>query len=239
MTAELHVLVGAYALDALEDREQVAFEAHLDGCLPCAAELDGFRATVERLGSAVALPPAPELRAKLLESVSRTPQERPGVATLAAPTSWRQRAPVLVAAASLLATVGAVGAYIVEHDRASDLQIADKQKAAVLAAADATPTTSRVDGATLRVWSSESMDRAVVVMSGAPALQPTQSYQLWTVEAGEAPHSFAVMGPDDLSASTSVLVPELEDATTIAVTVEPEGGSERPTSEPVLSVDVP
>ncbi len=238
MSAELHALVGAYALDALEDPEQVAFEAHLDGCPTCAAELEGFRATVERLGSAVALPPAPELRAELLGSISRTPRERPVVTTLAPPTSWRQRAPVLLAAASVFATVGAVGAYVAEHDRASDLQTAGEQKAAVLAAADATPTTSRIDGATLRVWSSESMDRAVVVMSGAPALQPTQSYQLWTAEPGTPPHSVAVMGPDDLGASTSVLVPELEDATTIAVTVEPEGGSKQPTTEPVLSVKV-
>lgn len=238
MRAELHVLVGAYALDALEDREQVAFEAHLDGCLPCAAELDGFRATVERLGSAAAMPPAPELRAELLASVSRTPQERPVVATLARPTSWRQRAPLLLAAASVLLAVGAVGAYIAEHDRASDLQTADDQKAAVLAAVDATPTTSRVDGATLRVWSSETMDSAVAVMSGAPALQPSQSYQLWAVERGEAPRSVAVMGPEGVGGSTSVLVPGLDDAATIAVTVEPEGGSERPTTEPVLSVEV-
>ena len=238
MSAELHALVGAYALDALDDPEQVSFEAHLEGCPACAAELEGFRATVERLGSAAALPLAPELRAELLGSVSRTSQERPVVTSLAQPRRWRERAPALLAAASVFAAVGAVGAYVAEHDRASDLQTADEQKAAVLAADDATPTTSRVDGATLRVWSSESMDSAVAVMSGAPELQSSRSYQLWAVEPGESPRSVKVMGPDDLGDSTSILVPEIDDAATIAVTVEPEGGSEQPTTEPVLSVKV-
>ncbi|MDQ3591957.1 MAG: zf-HC2 domain-containing protein, partial [Actinomycetota bacterium] len=42
MSAEMHAMVGAYALDALDHIEQVSFESHLASCPMCADELVGF-----------------------------------------------------------------------------------------------------------------------------------------------------------------------------------------------------
>ena len=64
MTQDPHSLLAPYALDALDQDERAAFEAHLDRCSDCQTELGGFVATAGRLGSAdESAPPAP-LRAQ-------------------------------------------------------------------------------------------------------------------------------------------------------------------------------
>ncbi len=237
MSAEQHALVGAYALDALDHREQLAFEAHLASCPTCSDELAGFVATAERLGGAVATAPPPELRDRVLTTAARTAQER-RVVPLSRAARWRQRAPQLVAAASILAVLGAVGAYVGERDRVNEIQQADAREAAVLASDDATSSRVQAGETTVTVWSSRSLDSAVVVMSDVPPLEPKRSYQMWVVDAGGEPRSVAVMGPDDVDHTSSTLVDDIDDAAAVAVTVEPEGGSKEPTTDPVLSVDL-
>lgn len=237
MSAELHAMVGAYALDALDERERATFEAHLAGCPTCTHELEEFRATAARLGSAVAVPPSPALRTAVLEAATRTTQERP-VVPLRRVSRWRQRAPMLVAAAAVLAMLGAVGAYLGERDRLSELEATDRREAAVLAADDATLTRTREDGTRLRVVSSESLDAAVVVMSGVPPLEDSNSYQMWTIGADGKPRSVGVMGNEDVAGTTSHLVGDLHRASAVAVTVEPEGGSPQPTTKPILSAQL-
>ncbi|MEK2491574.1 anti-sigma factor [Kitasatospora purpeofusca] len=74
----IHLLSGAYALNALDDGddgERAAFEAHLRGCDTCEEEVTGFGGALARLATAqaaVAAPPA-ELRARIL---ARTEVER-------------------------------------------------------------------------------------------------------------------------------------------------------------------
>lgn len=237
MNAELHVLVGAYALDALEEREQIAFEAHLAGCPVCAAELAEFHDTAALLGSAMAADPPPQLRASVLDAAARTTQERP-VVPLQRRSRWRQRMPVLLAAAAVLAVLGALGAYIGEHDRFTDMQTKDEREAAVLAAEDARVSTTRDGNTSVKVWASQSMDQAVVVMSGVPALDASRDYQMWAVPpAGGRPRSLGVVDAEE-AVSSSSLVDNLGDTRAVAVTIEPDGGSPEPSSPPVLSVQL-
>lgn len=72
---DLHGLAGAYALDAVDDDEREAFEAHLAHCEACREELDGLVATAARLGSAVTASPPAHLKGRLLDIVARTPQQ--------------------------------------------------------------------------------------------------------------------------------------------------------------------
>ena len=50
-TTDIHALVGAYALDAVDDLERVAFERHLQACESCRAEVDELRETAGSLAS--------------------------------------------------------------------------------------------------------------------------------------------------------------------------------------------
>ncbi len=237
MSAEMHAMVGAYALDALDHIEQVAFESHLASCPMCADELVGFHETAERLGSAVAVAPPPRLRTAVLDEVSRTTQER-RVIPLQRRDRWRRRMPMLVAAASALAVVSLFGVYLAEHDRFADEQNQQEQQAAVLAANDASTTSERLGGGTrVKVIASDSLDRAVVVMHGVPPLKSGTSYQMWAVGSAGV-QSLGVMGGEDLTEPTTRLVKGIKNADSVALTVEPEGGSERPTSKPVISVDL-
>ena len=47
--SEIQELLGAYALDAVDDRERALIEAHLETCESCRAELDDHRRLVETL----------------------------------------------------------------------------------------------------------------------------------------------------------------------------------------------
>ena len=97
MTADLHSLIGPYALGALDGDERESFENHLDSCPTCAEEIDGFVLTTVRLGEAVAQEPPPALRSQILAAAATTPQERPTVVAMR-PRSLRKRLPGLIAA---------------------------------------------------------------------------------------------------------------------------------------------
>lgn len=230
MSVEMHAMVGAYALDAVDHRERVAFESHLASCPSCSDELAGFRLTADKLGDAVATTPPPQLRAAVLQRAAHTPQESRVVA-LRPGERWRRRMPMLVAAASVLAVVGLFGLYFGELNRSSE-------EAEVLAANDAKTTSERVDGGTrVKVIASESMDSAVVVMNELPTLKAGTSYQMWAVGPKGA-QSLGVMDGNEITEPTTRVVKGIADANSVALTVEPEGGSEQPTSEPLVNVDL-
>jgi anti-sigma factor RsiW len=64
---DLHELTAAYALDALDDDERREFEAHLDDCAECRAELAELSGTVGALAYAAEGPAPPdELRNRIL-----------------------------------------------------------------------------------------------------------------------------------------------------------------------------
>jgi len=230
MSAEMHTMVGAYALDAIDHREQVAFEAHLSSCPSCSDELIGFRATVERLGGATATTPPPQLRDAVLQIVAHTPQERRVIA-MHRSERWRQRMPLLVAAASVLIAAGVGALYIGELNRSS-------QEDDVIAAADASTSVERLDSGTqVKVIASESMDSAVVVMNRVPALEANTNYQMWAI-GPEGAKSLGVMTADDIAEPTTRLVKGIDGVQSVALTVEPEGGSTQPTTKPLVKVQL-
>lgn len=238
MSDDLHTLVGAYALDALAPAEEARFEDHLATCSACREELAELLATAARLGEAVTLAPAPELRARLMDAVHRTPQERPLVASIR-PKGWRRQAPRLLAAAAVIAVVASLGAFFVERERLQDFQASQTAVSTVLTATDAQEQTAELDaGGRLRVVSSETLDQAVVLMADMPPPGPGKSYQLWSVGAA-GPVSEGVV-PADLEPADLLLVDSLDAAAALALTVEDEGGSPsgKPTTEPIATVEL-
>jgi anti-sigma-K factor RskA len=70
-----------------------------------------------------------------------------------------------------------------------------------------------------------------------PPLDASQNYQLWAIsESGEAT-SLGLLPPEDGVPRTKVEF-DGSNAVRIAVTVEPAGGSEQPTTEPVYTARV-
>ncbi|HEV2637671.1 MAG TPA: anti-sigma factor [Actinocrinis sp.] len=77
MSADIHVLTGAYACDALDLGEQDAFEEHLAGCESCALEVAELRATTAALAAAEAVEPPEALRERVLAQIAVTRQLPP------------------------------------------------------------------------------------------------------------------------------------------------------------------
>ncbi|WP_406010656.1 anti-sigma factor [Streptomyces sp. NBC_00637] len=248
ITSDPHTLSGAYALHALEDDERAAFARHLAGCEPCAREVEEFTATAARLGLAVSLRPAPGTREQVLRRIAGVRQATPARAPWdrserrARRAWWASR---WVLAACLAATAALGGTTVWQYQRAEDARAvagrserASAELSAVLAAPDTRSRTVRLaDGAEATVVVSASLDRAVFLAAGMAEPPGGKVYQLWFDEQGVM-RDAGLMDPRRTSQAV-VLRGTVDDASRVGITVEPAGGSEKPTLPPVALLPFP
>ncbi|MFI5618868.1 anti-sigma factor domain-containing protein [Streptomyces sp. NPDC051567] len=223
----LHALSGAYALDALEPGERDAFAHHLPRCPVCAQDVREFSATAARLASAVALAPPPGMRTAVLGRIDSVRQLTPARRTMVA---LRRRALPLALAACLAGALALGGAALRERDEARQAAVALQELTAVMTAPDARTVAGRsAGGAAASVVVSARQDRAAFLSSGLPPAPEGRTYQLWFADG-------SVMRPAGLVGGNggTVLTGALGGATAVGLTLEPAGGSPRPTSAPLV-----
>jgi anti-sigma-K factor RskA len=94
------------------------------------------------------------------------------------------------------------------------------------------------DGGTATLYWSASLDQAVLVSDGLPAIEDDQAFEMWVVRGEEAPVSAGTFTPGDDSTATALIDSSVEAGDAIAVTVEEAGGSQTgaPTTEPILAI---
>ncbi|CAL9406669.1 anti-sigma factor [Streptomyces sp. enrichment culture] len=234
----LHSLAAPYALDALAGAERVRFERHLEGCGRCAAEVRALSEDAVRLAWSTAAPAPHALRERVLAAVRTTAQE-PAPSGGPAPARSRPHRPLFVpfatvtaAAALVVAALFAVRAHHVqaELDTARDRT---REIAHVLAAPDARAARGGdAHGRGVAVVASVSRGRAVVTLSGYGEPPGDRVHQLWLMRPGAEPRSLGLFEGD-----TPLVAAGLgRSATSLAVTAEPGGGSDLPTSEPVVQL---
>jgi anti-sigma-K factor RskA len=105
MSADVHSLVGAYAVDAIDEQERAAFERHLAECPECRAEVASLAEAGAQLALVSETAPPPAMRDAVLAGIRTVrplpPLEQPGagrpVATVAAsaPEPPHDRIPVV------------------------------------------------------------------------------------------------------------------------------------------------
>ncbi|MFD3520826.1 anti-sigma factor domain-containing protein [Streptomyces sp. NPDC058653] len=248
-TAELHTLTGAYALHALAPEEAAEFEKHLEQCSACEREVAELIATTTRLGLAVTVTPPPELKERVLRRIATERQEPPRVTQESRGTGGggaKGRALSRFAlAACLAAAVGLGGVAVWQHQEARDArarvsaaQERSEALAAVLAAPDARIRTGELPGgATGTVVVSRERDKAAFIASGMPKPPGGKVYQLWFSDGG----SMRDAGLMDSSAASGpvLMAGSVGEASAMGITVEPAGGSDRPTSDPLALMDLP
>jgi anti-sigma-K factor RskA len=224
--SDIHALSGAYAIHAVDDLEQAQFERHLDGCPECRAEVDSFRETAALLSHLSAVAPPAALRDRVLSGISTV---RPLPPVVPHRTAVRRWLPALVAAA-VLAAVG-LGAAITQpwqdEDSSKTLTASDR----VLAAADAEHVPLELGEARATLVRSKSVGKAVLVTESMPPAPQGKVYELWfqspagdMVPAGLMP---------DKTDQKVLLEGDASDATAVGITVEPDGGSPRPSQDPI------
>ncbi len=234
MSIDLHTLAGAYALDALSVDEAEEFAKHLELCAACRDEVRELREAAARMGEIEAATPPPALRARVLAAADQLPQLPPKVSSLQAARTRRRWAQGLVAAA---AVVLVVGGGVVAVDRMNDddgtSQVAADAVSKVFSAPDAhQETVSTSNGGRLTIATSRQFGQMAVKTSGLPTPDGSRVYQLWTIHNGAATPAGVVK---DLAAGRVLAMPAT--GTTVAITVEPQGGSETPTTKPIVELD--
>lgn len=241
-TADAHTLTGAYATDALTPDEREAFEHHLRACPSCAHEVQELQETVARLGAAAAVTVPARLHEQVMGAVSRTRQMSPLVRTADGAAARRRgvlpRVWIVTAAASLALATAGLGAVAAElyWDLQQTRHHTD-QVNAVLTAPDAqTATASSGTGPRGTVVVSRQQGRLVFLPAALPHVPPTRTYQLWLLGPG-TPRSAGLLRPEE--PTRPVITQASRGINAVGVTVEPAGGSRRPTTQPILVVRLP
>jgi anti-sigma factor RsiW len=233
--SEIRELLGAWALDAVDDVERARVERAIRQDPALAREARALLETAARLGASAASSPPPALRADVVRAVQDVPQRRPERADAApaqVPGGRRPRAGMWIAAAAI-ATIGIAAPTVLAIQQASRAARAEEE-VAVLAEAITRPgvrvVSSEVTGGG-RAVAVMTEDDALFVARGLPSLAAGRAYQLWVLE-GEGPTSAGVIEVSDAVVSVRIRLPR--DQGGIAMTIEPAGGSRQPTTEPIV-----
>lgn len=255
MAGDLHTLAGAYVLDAVTGEERAAFAEHLTGCEQCREEVRELREAAARLGTATAVDPRAELKGVTMAAASRMSQQAPRdktdargfVASESRLGWWRGRHRTasgalllkLAIAAAVLVLAGTAGVGAVMHDQMRQLHQSQRQShmiAMVLNAPDKVMLTAKVrTGGVATVVMSYRVHAIVFTAHGMRQLPAAKGYELWLMgPAGTRPAGM-LAAPAGGMAGPAV-VSGLTPGDMVGLTVEPAGGSQRPTSAPVVLI---
>lgn len=238
-----HTLTGAYAANALPPDEEAAFDAHVRQCPSCAQEVRELLATTARLAAAVPEHAPRGLRERVLAQAQTTrqlsPLDHPILLDDARRThirgrrGWSQN--VFAVAASLLVALSVgLGIVAVQTDRRAEEAA---RIAAVATDPRAATMTGSLRGATAKVIAA----RGAAVFSVRDLRDPGEGrdYQLWVIgeEGSASPRSVGVLDRGSGGRSEH-FISDVDPGETIAVTIEPAGGSAEPTTSPLMQVRV-
>ena len=191
---DIHDLVGAYAVDALDDDERRAYETHLEGCAECRAELDRLREPVTALAESASVAPPPALKERVMAEVRRdtapvVPLEtrrrgRPGWAALA-----------VAALAALVLGVVAVVQTMARNDLSGPSSVVAAAEAAATEPGSIVADFETDEGVVGQVVLTPNGEGFMIPSDLAP-LDEARTYQLWVLTPDELAISAGVLGND-------------------------------------------
>jgi anti-sigma-K factor RskA len=226
---DLHELVAAYALDALDDDERREFERHLGTCERCAAELATLRDTAASLAyAAPSTAPPPALRERILDSAR---SERPNVVPLR--RRWTTPAFGTVAA---VAAVVAIGLGIWNLSLSHSIDDKDAELAATAKAleivGDANAARQNLTGADGSLVVARTGGGALV-LCGLQSAPKGKTYEAWVI-AGKRASRAGVFDGGRTCVAVPLTTTVPRDAV-VGVTVERKGGVDAPTQAPFIT----
>jgi len=246
---EASELLDAYALGALDKRESEELMRHVAGCLSCWEELSKSERTAGLLALSVPIHEAPaRVRDRLMAQAKRE-----GIVTHRLPL-WQRLQPGWRSTARAVGLAGVVALVFagflqvqmsgLRGDKnnleqlltATDTELEQqRQVVAVLSASDTRKVP--MDDATIRSqagsvyhWSPET-DTSFIVCHNFPPVPAGSVYQVWFTAESEPAEPVATFVPQDGGCQIPMDMSRLDwRPTGIGISVEPEGGSERPPS---------
>jgi anti-sigma-K factor RskA len=244
---DLHLLSGVYVLDAMgSDVERDRFERHLARCHSCSGEVRGLREVTTRLAMAAALQPPAALHGRVLAAVRRTRQLPPAVDAPLERGLWRgrtgQRSGWLPRLALAAATVGVAAAVVLgimltgTQHRLNAAQRENRAITRVLTAPDARvlrrPTSA---GGTATVIVSPSGHALIVTTAGLRPLPTNKVYEAWLINPRQTRPAGLLPAPHS-GRTQPLLATGLSPGDEFGLTVEPAGGTTKPTTTPIVVI---
>lgn len=234
----------AYALDALSEEDRRGFERYLTENPSEQAEVDELSSIAGLLALA---PPDQEPPARLRQSLMRQVRSEANEAESGARSArggeasasggrearggWTRRlfgARGLVTAAAAAALLGLAVWNVSLQSEVRDLRSPQMSAYELQGSGEA----ETVQGELVRLGDEGGM----LVATDLPELPEDQTYEMWTIDEGE-PRSCGTFDADE-GPSVETIGRPISGAETFAITVEPEGGSEQPTSDPIITADL-
>lgn len=226
---QIQELLGAFALDAVDDTERRSIEAHLAGCDVCRAEVAAHRETVSLLVADDEAGPG-----KVWERIREQVQAEPAPPVALRPRrETRLRRAVAALAAAAVLVVGFLGWRV--YDLQGRLDGGGVAAAAREALDDPDATRLELVSAEGEVTIQAVLlpdGRGFLVEDNLDALSADQTYQLWALGA-EAPVSAGLLGADP--EVTAFRVGPGTDG--LAVSIEAAAGAVSPTT-PIASAQI-
>jgi anti-sigma-K factor RskA len=230
----------AYALNSLSEEERQAFERYL-------SENPSEQPEVEELSSIASLlalapreqEPPDGLRESVMSQVRSEASEsgetnREAVAsgsTREHRGGWTRRLFGVRGVATVAAAAAIVGLAIWNVSLQSEVRDLNDTTMSSFELQGSGQAES-VQGEVLRLGE----DRAMLVATNLPELPEGKTYEMWSIDEG-TPEPRGVFGAEEGPAIQSIQGP-ISGAETFEITVEPEGGSEQPTTEPIITADL-
>ncbi|SDU76946.1 anti-sigma factor [Jiangella alkaliphila] len=239
---DVHALAAAYALNATTDDEAREFERHLVRCPACQAEVAQFRETAATLGAALAVAPPQALKARVMTRIAQVrplppkPDGRDDGARhrRSDRRGWWPRATMGLIAASIATTTVLATQLDGARDDLERSQSASAVMRQVIEAPDVGVARAEADGAHGTVLLSRAEDLAILISTDMPPAGTGHVYQVWFIHP-DGIRSAGLLDDTDAPLLTS----GLGASNRIGITVEPNGGSDQPTSDPVMVIELP
>lgn len=238
----------ASIFDRLDDAPQVGSPsrgevraASTDATVPAphGTAREAAPAPVESLLPPPATPLAPVAPAPVATPAEAMAPVGAGPAERAARRRWFQR-PGAILASAAAAVLLIAGAVVGLNWTGPAGWGAQRDVQAIASADDAQTTTAEVAGGgeVTLVWS-EQLGRSAILAEGLPAVGDDETYELWYIDASgeELAATPAGLFDPDGGAAYVVLDGEFRPGLLVGITVEPAGGSDAPTSDPIVAIE--
>jgi len=222
--------LAAYILGALDPGEAAEFERHLEGCDRCQGEMRWFEPAAQSLPESVERQePPPRLRAALMAEVRADVEEKAEGAERRGLPGWlrggfKTRGLRIATGFAVVAfAVAAVAGYEIGKGGSED-------------EGKATTLVTREHGVTVKMVAEG--DGGTLHLSNLHQLPPDKVLEAWVRREGTVEAVPALLVPDRKGQAETTIA-DMSGVDTVMVTEEPQGGSEEPTGETVISMSVP
>lgn len=231
--------VAAYVLGALEPEQATALERHAEDCERCRAEIRWLMPAVRALPESVEpIEPPRELRSRVMSEV-RADARQAGAERAPAEGGSRHRAGAWLrglgsGSTGLRPAVGVAAAVLVVA------VVAGFAIGAIGGGSDGSDTSTVVSGHAPGVTAKvvRRSDDGTLQLANVRRLPSNRVLEAWVRRGGEIEPVRALFVPDREGRATTAIA-NLRGVDAVMVTTEPPGGSESPTSAPIITIPIP